>query len=492
MEDGVTERGDSEGRFKPHFLIVMYPVQGHINPARRLARRLIHVGGAAHVTLSTSVSGHRRMFPCSSSDDDEEVTDGPISFIPFSDGNDEGTDPGCPDARRRFARTRSVGSQTLSSILDRLAARGRHVTCVLYTILLHWAADVARQRGIPSALCWIQPATVLAALHRFFHGHEGLVAAHARDPMHAGGLRDPRQRGPRPRVLVNTCEASEGDALGALEAELELYAVGPLVPALLPAQEVKDARSEADLFAPDEKGYMEWLDAQEARSVVYVSFGSLVVMKKKQAEEMLMGLRESGRPYLWVVRRDSRGSTDQEECSGTEEEEDEEAAAAGGGRAGMVVEWCDQLEVLAHRAVGCFVTHCGEQRAGEPGVRGAGGGGAAVGGPGDERAADGGGVGDGAEGGDGRGRVLRCEELMRCLEVVMGEGETAREMRTRAQAWRERRGRRSPPVAPRTRASARLRRSSRENLKPNKQFRQIFQTKKERRERLATKDFVVT
>uniref|UniRef100_A0A6V7QQ61 Glycosyltransferase n=1 Tax=Ananas comosus var. bracteatus TaxID=296719 RepID=A0A6V7QQ61_ANACO len=394
MEDGVTERGDSEGRFKPHFLIVMYPVQGHINPARRLARRLIHVGAAAHVTLSTSVSGHRRMFPCSSSDDDE-VTDGPISFIPFSDGNDEGADPGAPDARRRFAQTRSVGSQTLSSILDRLAARGRRVTCVLYTILLHWAADVARPRGIPSALCWIQPATVLAALHRFFHGHEGLVAAHARDPMHAvsfPGLPPLRIRdlpsfltsedddtqaallesfgevfetldreGPRPRVLVNTCEASEGDALGALEAELELYAVGPLVPALLPAQEVKDARSEADLFAPDEKGYMEWLDAQEARSVVYVSFGSLVVMKKKQAEEMLMGLRESGRPYLWVVRRDSRGSTEQEEeCSGTEEEDEEAAAAAaGGGGAGMVVEWCDQLEVLAHRAVGCFVTHCG-------------------------------------------------------------------------------------------------------------------------------------
>ena len=26
---------------------------------------------------------------------------------------------------------------------------------------------------------------------------------------------------------------------------------------------------------------------------------------------------------------------------------------------GMVVEWCDQVRVLSHAAVGCFVTHCG-------------------------------------------------------------------------------------------------------------------------------------
>lgn len=26
---------------------------------------------------------------------------------------------------------------------------------------------------------------------------------------------------------------------------------------------------------------------------------------------------------------------------------------------GLVVSWCQQLDVLSHKATGCFVTHCG-------------------------------------------------------------------------------------------------------------------------------------
>jgi UDP:flavonoid glycosyltransferase YjiC (YdhE family) len=93
---------------------------------------------------------------------------------------------------------------------------------------------------------------------------------------------------------------------------------------------------------------MEWLDAQLERSVVYLSFGSLLAYTKRQAEEILHGLQSHGQPYLWVVRKEGRA-----------EEVDSCLREAKADSKGMVVEWCDQQKVLSHPSVGCFVTHCG-------------------------------------------------------------------------------------------------------------------------------------
>ena len=78
-----------------HFLVVSYGIQSHVNPARALARRLAGTGGCA-ATLSVPVSGHRRMFPPSSkveNSSEEVISDGLISYIPFSDAVDDGSWP---------------------------------------------------------------------------------------------------------------------------------------------------------------------------------------------------------------------------------------------------------------------------------------------------------------------------------------------------------------------------------------------------------------
>ncbi|XP_025815109.1 cyanidin 3-O-rutinoside 5-O-glucosyltransferase-like [Panicum hallii] len=378
------------GAAEPHFLVVTYPAQGHINPARHLARRLLRATGA-RVTISTAVSAFRKMFP---GDEEGAAAAGEghrdaagVWYVPYSDGYDAGFDRDVHDPTHYMSQVKVVGSRTLGAVLERLRAAGRPVTLVVYTLLLSWVADVARGHGVPVALYWIQPATVLAAYLHFFRGTDGVdraIAAAGGDPMatvRVPGLPplrirdlpsfitntseddpyafvadmfrelvDMLGRDDSPSVLANTFDAMEPEAVASLrEHGVDIVPVGPVLSFLdeAPAPGSVAKNGSNDLFRQDGTGYLEWLDAQAPGSVVYISFGSLSMMSKRQIEEVARGMSESGRPFLWVLRKDNRMS----EGAGD--------AASLGGERGMVVEWCDQVRVLSHPAVGCFVTHCG-------------------------------------------------------------------------------------------------------------------------------------
>ncbi|PQQ12557.1 UDP-glycosyltransferase 74E2-like [Prunus yedoensis var. nudiflora] len=91
---------------------------------------------------------------------------------------------------------------------------------------------------------------------------------------------------------------------------------------------------------------IKWLDLKKACTVVYVSFGSVANLEEKQMEELALGLKRSKTSFMWVVRE----SEIQKLPSNFEEQTSEK---------GLVVNWCPQLQALAHRAIGCFMTHCG-------------------------------------------------------------------------------------------------------------------------------------
>ncbi|XBI78026.1 hypothetical protein VPH35_087792 [Triticum aestivum] len=430
-----------------HFLVAVYSMQGHLNPARCLARRLAGIGGAT-VTLSMPIFGHRRTLAS-----DEEVNDGAISYIPFSDGKDDGS--WAKDWEERTWRRRA-SAESLSAVVGRLAAEGRPVTCMVSTLNMPPAIDVAREHRIPFAVFWVQPATTLATYYHYFHGHAEMINSRAADTacvvslpgLHPLSIREMPSliidkdeaskmylRGfgelfeqieqDKAMVLVNTCDALELEAtsLKALQSHLDVIAVGPTVP---PAGAGEEA---IHLFRRDEKKYMEWLDSQPAKSVVYVSFGSLGTYSQRQAEEILRGLRCCARAYLWVVRREGRMEEVERLIMGTGAEDDEST--------GMVVEWCDQLRVLAHPSVACFVTHCGWNStleavaSGVPPV--------AVPGWSDQslnaHLVEEWGVGVRAER-DAEG-LLPGVELARCVELVMGDGGTAAKVKTNAAAYQE-------------------------------------------------------
>ncbi|CAL5048475.1 unnamed protein product [Urochloa decumbens] len=442
---------------RPHFLVLTFPLQGHIAPALRLARRVLAVAPDVLVTFSTTEDAHGRMFPAAKptehgGNDGAEEEDGRLEFLPFSDGTEAGDDARSLDAK--IASFHAAGARGVAEILDALAARGRPVTRVVYTLLLPWAAAVARDRGVPSALYWIQPAAVLAIYHHYFHGHASAIAEHRHDPsflVELPGLSpqmigdlpsfltdstDPSdvfhsffttirdliqtldKESPKATVLVNTCQEMEVGALDAVGA-YDVLPVGPVLPS-------GDESGSGIIKPQDDAEYMEWLDAKPANSVVYVSFGSLTSMARDQLDELLLGLEESGRPYICVIRKDVKVVL-------------AEVVAEMHGRVknGVVVEWCDQVRVLSHMAVGCFVTHCGwnsvleSVASGVPMV--------CVPQMSDQRmnaqlVVREWRVGLRAQVDDGG--VLRAAEVRRCVDEVMGNSEAAAEVRQMAGKWK--------------------------------------------------------
>lgn len=134
-------------------------------------------------------------------------------------------------------------------------------------------------------------------------------------------------------------------------SQCPLLTVGPTVPSMYLDKRIQhDKDYGLNLFKPnDAETCIEWLDSKDADSVVYVSFGSLASLGEEQMEEIAIGLKRMKGNFLWVVRASEEKKLP---CNFLQDMELIDGK-------GLVVKWCDQLQVLSHGSVGCFMTHCG-------------------------------------------------------------------------------------------------------------------------------------
>ncbi|XP_042516928.1 phloretin 4'-O-glucosyltransferase-like [Macadamia integrifolia] len=434
-----------------HFLLVTFPAQGHINPTLQFAKRLIAIG--ARVTLATTVSAHRRMSNSST------VPHG-LTFAPFSDGYDDGYKPNLDNVEQFLADFQRRGSQALTDLVLDQSNKASPVTCIVYTLLLPWAADVARNLHVPSALLWIQPATVLDIYYYHYNGYGDVIANRSTGSscsIDLPGLPlltsqdvpsfflpsntytfalktiknqfETLEKETNPHILVNTFDALEPQGLKAVE-NLNLVAIGPLIPsAYLDCKDPSDKSFGGDLFKGS-SDYIEWLNSKPNSSVVYVSFGSIALLPKRQMEAIADGLLRSRRPFLWVIRR-GENEVESEENKILDRLEDLKEE-------GLIVPWCSQVEVLSHASVGCFVTHCGWNSTLESLVTGV----PVVAFPqwtdqptNAKLIQDVWKTGMRVKANEEDEGIVDSEELVRCLEMAM-EGESAEEMRKNAKHWR--------------------------------------------------------
>ncbi|KAL6639096.1 hypothetical protein ACP70R_022826 [Stipagrostis hirtigluma subsp. patula] len=250
----------------------------------------------------------------------------------------------------------------------------------------HWLPPIADAHKVPCALFLIFPAAVVA-----FFGPKALNDAHPRTTAEDFMVPPPWIPSPSPIAYRRheaewiTQSSCQPNASGASDIERfweterrcpllvcrcscevdgslcsligDLYGK-PVVPSGLLAPYDAAARAAAANDGGDGKhdddeetaGLIHWLNAQPEKSVIYVAFGSEAPLTPAHVSELALGLELAGVRFLWALRKPTGGAPPQLP-DGFEERV--------AGRGVVRVGWVPQVRVLAHGAVGAFMTHAG-------------------------------------------------------------------------------------------------------------------------------------
>ncbi|CAL4954967.1 unnamed protein product [Urochloa decumbens] len=205
--------------------------------------------------------------------------------------------------------------------------------------------ELVRVPGIPPF-----PAThaILPLMERDDAAYEGFLSASAELSRCHG-------------VIVNTFVSLERRAVEAVAAGRCTPPGHPTPPVVCIGPLIKSK----EVLGEGGEECLAWLDAQPEASVVFLCFGSIGRFSAEQIREVAAGLEASGQRFLWVVRAPPGGGDAARKLVGKPPEPDLGALLPEGflarteGRGLVVKSWAPQRDVLAHAAVGAFVTHCG-------------------------------------------------------------------------------------------------------------------------------------
>lgn len=122
-------------------------------------------------------------------------------------------------------------------------------------------------------------------------------------------------------------------------------------PVSLCNRSIEDKGKRGHQASIDEHDCLKWLNSKRPNSVIYICFGSTAHFIPSQLHEIALALEASGQDFIWVVRKDDAGKSDQWLPPGFEERMQ--------GKGLIIRGWAPQVLILEHEAIGAFVTHCG-------------------------------------------------------------------------------------------------------------------------------------
>ncbi|XP_061371898.1 7-deoxyloganetin glucosyltransferase-like [Gastrolobium bilobum] len=373
---------------KPHALLIPFPIQGHINPFLKLAK-LLHSKGF-HITFVNSEFNHKRLLRSRGPNALNGLPDFHFETIP------DGLPPTNIDATQSIPdlcdSTRNNSFVPFINLISKLNdTKASHdappVTCIISDGIMSFTIKASQQFGLPNILFWTHSAcgfmsfkecknlmerglTPLKDANYLTNGHldtiidwiPGMKNITLRDLPGIYRTTDPNDilldfvveqveaASKASAIILPTFDALEPDVLNALSTMFpKLYSVGPLELLLDQTSESRFESIKCNLWK-EESECLKWLDSQEPNSVLYVNFGSVIVMSPQQLVEFAWGLANSKKNFLWVIRPDLvKGEASIVPPEIVAEIKDK----------GLMVGWCPQEEVLKHPSVAGFLTHCG-------------------------------------------------------------------------------------------------------------------------------------
>ncbi|KAH7833114.1 hypothetical protein Vadar_003238 [Vaccinium darrowii] len=377
---------------KPHVVCIPYPCQSHIKALLKLAKLLHHNG--CHITFVNTEYNHRRLLNARGPNSLDGLPDFRFETIP------DGLPPSDANATQHIpSLCQSIGKNALAPFLslvskiNDISASGISdvppVTCIVSDGFMSFTITAGEELGIPVVLFFTLSA---CGFMGFYQCHvlreKGLTPLKDASYLTNGyldtvidwipGMKDIRlkdlpsfirttdpndipfnfcmeaaERSPKASaIILHTFDALEQDLLTALTTIFPcVYTIGPLQLLLNHISKKDESKSIGYNLWKEESECLKWLDSKESGSVIYVNFGSITLLTLEQVEEFGWGLVNSHHNFLWIIRSDLVMGDESVFLPPELEAQIKER--------GLIVAWCEQEEVLNHRSVGAFLTHCG-------------------------------------------------------------------------------------------------------------------------------------
>ncbi|QCE12641.1 UDP-glycosyltransferase 83A1-like [Vigna unguiculata] len=342
----------------PHFLVIPYPVLGHVNPLIHLSQILAKHG--CSITFLNTEFSHERLNATGAGLDNLKGSG--IKFVTLPDGL--GPEDDRSDQKKVVRSIKTNMPSMLPKLIQDVNAldANNKITCMVVTLSMTWALKVAHTLGIKGTLLWPASATSLVLCDCIPSLiHDGVI-----DSYGIPGRRQKIELSPNMPLMDTENFPWRGhDKLhfDHLVQEMQTMKLGewwlcnttynlePAVfsmsPRLLPIGPLMASDSNKSSFWEEDTSCLEWLEQQQPQSVVYVSFGSMAVMDPKQFNELALGIDLLEKPFIWVVRPNDK------KVNFNAYPRDFH------GKRGRTVGWAPQKKILNHPALACFISHCG-------------------------------------------------------------------------------------------------------------------------------------